>query len=294
MADAKTGSSKGKDASVDTGQSSHGVASSGLTSIEQRLNDPNVAQSLNRLLDRLDSVAFFVESMDGFVRRGETIIDSISSTVDELKQSQSGDSLDLLQKTPQMFKTGTDLAQAAAVMNVGRLNESKVLERLTDASTLEALNKLLDQLPLISFLMQALSDFMERGEVVADNLAGVVQELHLKEMDPTKVVKLMESLPKLQEAGEKLLASDLLGDNLHKLMDAGTSVLQSGMLDEHIVNRLGMLGKQTIAAYDEAASRPVQPVGGLFAMLRVMKDPDVQKVLGFGVAFAKAFAKNIK
>ncbi len=104
----------------------------------------------------------------------------------------------------------------------------------------------------------------------------------------------MESLPKLQEAGEKLLASDLLGDNLHKLMDAGTSVLQSGMLDQHVVNRLGSLGKQAIAAYDEAASRPVQPVGGLFAMLRAMKDPDVQKVLGFGLAFAKAFAKNIK
>ncbi len=145
MADVKTGLSNGKEAG----------SNSGMSSIEQRLNDPNVAQSLNRLLDRLDSVAFFVESMDGFVRRGETIIDSISSTVDELRHSQSGENLDLLQKTPQMLKTGSQLAEAAAVMNVERLNESKVLERLTDAATLEALNKLLDQLPLISFLMQA-------------------------------------------------------------------------------------------------------------------------------------------
>lgn len=269
-------------------------AAAGAAGLEQRLNDPNVAQSLNRLLDRLDSVAFFVESMDGFVRRGETIVDSISSTVDELRHSQASENMELLQKTPQMLKTGSQLAEAAAVMDLDRLNQSKVLERLTDASTLEALNTLLDQLPLVSFLMQALSEFMERGEVVADNLAEVVQELHLKEMDPAKVIKLMESLPKLQEAGDKLLASDLLGENLHKLMDAGTSVLKSGMLDEHVVNRLGELGKQTVSAYDEAISRPTQPIGGLFAMLRAMKDPDVQKVLGFGLSFAKAFAKNIK
>ncbi len=266
---------------------------SAMLALEKRMSDPAVADALNRLLDRLDSVAFFVESMDGFVRRGETIIDSITSTVDELRQAQTGESQQLFEKAPQWFKTGTQLADAAGAMNVSQLSQSRLLERLTDAGTLDALNRLLDQLPLIAFLTQALKDFLERGETVADNLAGVVQELHLKEMDPAKVVRLMESLPKLQEAGEKLLNSDLLGDNLHRLMDAGTGVLSSGLLDPKVIAPLAKVTQKAAEALDEASRAEIKPIGGLFAMLRAMKDPDVQKSIGFAVNFAKAFSKKI-
>ncbi len=38
--------------------------------LQERLNDPQVAEGLARLLDRVDSVSFAVEAVEGFVARG--------------------------------------------------------------------------------------------------------------------------------------------------------------------------------------------------------------------------------
>ena len=57
--------------------STNGVASSA-EQLHDRLNDPKTADALNRLLDRLDVVAFAAESMEGFISRGEVIADSVA------------------------------------------------------------------------------------------------------------------------------------------------------------------------------------------------------------------------
>jgi len=85
-----------------------------------------------------------------------------------------------------------------------------------------------------------------------------------------------------------------MGDGLPKVIDAGVSMVDSGMLDRQVVSTLGDLGKKTVETYNEVSSKPVPPVGGLFATLRATKDPDVQKSVGFFFAFAKAFAKHLK
>ena len=40
--------------------------------LQARLSDPRTIGALNRLPDRLDLIAFSVEKMDGFLRRGES------------------------------------------------------------------------------------------------------------------------------------------------------------------------------------------------------------------------------
>lgn len=203
---------------------------------------------------------------------------------------------ELIQKAPQLIETGTKLAEAAGAMDVDELARSKVLERLTDPATLETLNQLLDRLPLASFLLESLEGFIGRGETIADNLAGVVGELNLSEpkIDTSQLSSLLEALPKFREAGEKLLDSDLMGDGLPKVIDAGVTMVDSGMLDKEVVGILGDLGKKSAQTYQEVASKPVEPVGGLWATLKATKDPDVQKSVGFFFAFAKAFAKHLK
>ena len=75
--------------------STNGVASSA-EQLHDRLNDPKVADGLNRLLDRLDIVSFAVESMDGFIKRGEVIADSVTSTVGDLKGVGDESTLELI------------------------------------------------------------------------------------------------------------------------------------------------------------------------------------------------------
>ena len=56
--------------------------------LKERLSDPHVTANLNRLLDQLETITFAVESIDGFVRRGEVIADSLAEGVAELKQAE--------------------------------------------------------------------------------------------------------------------------------------------------------------------------------------------------------------
>lgn len=263
--------------------------------LQERLNDPEVIDGLARLLNHLEAVTFAVESVEGLMRRGEVISDSIASGVSELRNADTEPATDLLSRAPQMLKTGTKLADAATDLDVEELTRSKVLERLTNPTTLATLNQLLDKLPLIAFLLESLEGFIQRGETVADNLAEAIGELNLSEhkIDFSQIAPLMETLPKMAKAGEKLFESELMGKDFPKVIDAGVTMVDSGMMDKDIIQILGDLGKKGAETYKEVTREPIQPVGGLFATLKATKDPDVQKSLGFFFAFAKAFARHL-
>ena len=275
--------------------STNGVASSS-DQLNERLNDPKTVDALNRLLDRLDTVTFAIESLEGFVSRGEVIAESVAASVNDMKERADEKTLEMIQKAPRMLETGARLAAAAEAIHVDELAQSKVLERLTEPQTLATLNQLLDRLPLAAFVLESLEGFINRGETIADNLSDAVGELNLSEakLDTRQITALLEALPRFKEAGEKLLESNLLGEGLPKVLDAGVSMVDSGMLDQEVVTILGELGKKSSQAYQEAAAKPVEPVGGMWATLRATRDPDVQKSLGFFFAFAKAFAKHLK
>lgn len=63
------------------------LAISPADALRDRLDDPQVAQSLNNLLDHADLLAILVTGVAGFVRRGDEISDSLAAAVGELNLS---------------------------------------------------------------------------------------------------------------------------------------------------------------------------------------------------------------
>ncbi|WP_179475077.1 DUF1641 domain-containing protein [Mycolicibacterium vinylchloridicum] len=61
------------------------IAISPADQIRDRLDDPTVAAALNTLLDHADLLAVLVSGLDGFVRRGDLIADSLASAVSDFK-----------------------------------------------------------------------------------------------------------------------------------------------------------------------------------------------------------------
>lgn len=59
------------------------VAISAADALRDRLDDPRIAESLISLLDHADLLAIIVAGLDGFIRRGEEIGESLLSAVDE-------------------------------------------------------------------------------------------------------------------------------------------------------------------------------------------------------------------
>lgn len=279
----------------ETGNSVPGNPAYGTDLLQQRLNDPRIAEGLSRLLDRIDSVSFAVEAVEGFVARSEVIADSVAESVQELHHADPGWK-NLLKQAPQMAETGAKLAIASQDINIEELQKSNLLQRLSDPQTLTLLNSLLDRLPLVAFLAESMEGFIRRSETIADNVTDMVQDLKLGEtkIDLDSLKALAEQLPKLQAVGEQLLNSDLAGEGLPKAVNASVNLLNSGMLDKNVVDTLGHVGRLASQTYQEVSAQPVKPVGGIFAMMRAAKDPDVQKSVGFAFAFAKAFAKHLK
>lgn len=267
----------------------------GTERLQQRLNDPRVAEGLSRLLDRIDSVSFAVDAVEGFVSRGEVIIDSLTETANELRYTENNKWSNLATQAPELIETGAKLASVSKAIDVDEVQRSKILERLTEPNTLAQINSLLDRLPLIAFLAESTEGLIRRGETIADNLSGMVGELKLNEGTAgDRLGSLFEMLPKMQAVGEQVLGSELAGADLPKAIDAGHAVLNSGIMDKQVIETLGRVGKMFADAYQQVSSQPVQPVGGFWATLRATKDPDVEKTLGFAFAFAKAFAKHLK
>ncbi len=268
--------------------------------LQERLSDPRIADGLNRLLDRVDTIAFAIEAFEGFVARGEVITNSLASAVSEIKtaerQTGATGQLDaLINQAPGLLNTGAKLASVSQQAHLDDLEQSRLVQRLTEPETLAILNNLLDKLPLMAMMIEALDGFVRRGDTIAENVAGIVHELKLNErnFDTDKLVDFLKSLPKLQEMGEHLLNSGLADDGLPKVIDAGVSVINSGMLDKEVVTTLGELGRKAVHTFLEVKQQKPAPIGGLWATLRASKDPDVQKSVGFFFAFAKAFAKHL-
>ena len=263
--------------------------------LQQRLNDPRVAEGLSRLLDRIESVSFAVDAVEGFVSRGEVIIDSLTESANELRYAENNKWSNLAHQAPELLETGAKLANASKAIDVDEVQRSKILERLSDPNTLAQINSLLDRLPLIAFLAESTEGFLKRGETIADNLAGMVGEMKLNERSGVENLgSMLELLPKMQAVSEQVLGSELAGADLPKAIDAGHAMLNSGIMDKQVIETLGRVGKMLTDTYQNVSSQPVQPVGGFWAIMRASKDPDVEKSLGFAFAFAKAFAKHLK
>lgn len=264
--------------------------------LQQRLNQPEVAAGLNRLLDHIDSVSFAVEALEGFVARGETIIESVTDTVGDLRKAEPGRFNQLVQQAPELMETGTKLAQSTKGIDFDELERSQIVRRMTEPETLKQLNELIDRLPLIAFLVESLDGFLQRGDTIIENVAALAGDLKRSEveLDLEQIKGLMATLPKLQKAGEQILNSKLMGDNVEKVIQAGVNMIEAGMLDQDVVEALGDVGRKAVDTYHEVNEKPVPPVGGLWGMMRAARDPDVQKTVSFFVAFSKAFAKHLK
>ena len=70
--------------------------------------------------------------------------------------------------------------------------------------------------------------------------------------------------------------------------DSWQELMQSGLLDEEAIQVVGAMG----CALKETRRAPARSLKPMQA-LRAMKDPEVQKSLGFLVGFAQAFGKHL-
>lgn len=273
--------------------SAAGVAITPQERLQARLADPETIDGLNRLLDRVDLMAFMLEAVDGFIRRGDTVVESIADGVREVRASADlGDASALIDSLPALARSGAEIAELTTRPAFHNLVHSGLLDRLGDPRTLKLLETLFDKLETAVFLLEALDGFLRRSNEIADSASSLVGELRNTSagVDLSEITRLAERTPKIMEALGRLTETRAL-ERVPDVVNAGVTLAEAGMLDPQVVRVLGEVGHSLAAAYDDAKSQPPARMGAL-GLFRALGDPEVQKVLGLLVSVARRVGRD--
>ncbi len=163
-----------------------------------------------------------------------------------------------------------------------------VTEAATNPRALAAVERLLKN-PAV---LEQLADLAEQAPgVVAgaiDTFDGVVARLAERGIDfNERVILLTKALESLSDPVIIHLLQTVLsrGCDLSRLVD---TLLESGVFDQEAVE---VVGSTSVAVVQTRASKPA-PVGAFGAFFSLF-DNDVQRSLGFAIAFAKTFGKRL-
>ncbi len=162
----------------------------------------------------------------------------------------------------------------------------ELIQRLDDPQIASSLALILDHADLLATLITGLDGLIRRGEVIGDSLAAGVAEV--REYAASNGQRPWPSIDvaALSDTATRLSAA---------VVDATPAMdrlLHSPLTDPRTAEFLAQVGEALLEGQEAAADDPRGPKG-IFALMRVTKDPDVSRGLGFIIHIARAFGKRL-
>lgn len=145
-------------------------------------------------------------------------------------------------------------------------------DKLNDPVVANALTSLLDRADLIAVLVDSLDGFIARTEVIGDSLADGFSEMR-------NTVAGNESLQKVSA-------------DVPRILDTATRLVSSDLMDPAAVDRISVLARGLVRGGDTYERNPVE-IGGALALLKLLKDPDINRAISYFATVAKAMGQEI-
>jgi hypothetical protein len=163
----------------------------------------------------------------------------------------------------------------------------EVVARLDDPRIASSISLILDHADLLATIIVGLDGMLRRADVIGDNLAAGVAEV--KELAGSG------QRPWPWPSIDLAALSDTITRLSTAAVDAGPAIerlLHSPLTDVKTADVLADLGEALLEGREAAAADPRGPKG-IFALMRVAKDPDVSRGLGFMIHIARAFGQRL-
>lgn len=180
----------------------------------------------------------------------------------------------------------------------------RVRARLSEDRTLEAFDRLLQRIDTLEMAVTQLTMIMQQGPGLVAMAGDIVDEAYRKA--DTQGVNIDERIRVALQLAEKLTQPQMteqldallkLGEQLPGMVAMTVDMVDEGM-KQAIANGFDpqeladTAGAASVALTQAKAEAPAK-VGGIFGLLKMIKDPDRQKGLGFLMNFLKHFGRNI-
>lgn len=299
---------------VDTLPDVHHGQTNGTPDLQERLHEPEIAASLDRLLSKIEKIEQAINRLEDVVMSAPGMVSMAADTFDDVYREVS--------------EQGIQLEERARV-------GASLLMRLTDPSTAGHLENLLDRVETLSATLEQAPNMVSMAADTVDNIISaaaangidVEQRLRislelLERLTEPKtaatLTTLMDNMDKLEamlEQGPGVIAMALdtvddmyrgtisLGINpeavVKRTIDAASSLadlvqsdevkalMESGMLDPRTLTTLGHAATALVESRDQ--QRKIGPVG----LLQALGDPSVQYTLGFLITFGQRFGQSL-
>ncbi|MCA9836862.1 MAG: DUF1641 domain-containing protein [Trueperaceae bacterium] len=284
--------------------------------LQKRLQEAQTEEVLHRLLDRLDGIERSLEQLSMLNQEAPAFTATVADTVDSMVQRLHGQGIDinerlenslvLLEKLTtsetssvlnQVLSRMDKLEQALALLDslpntlaamgdtaddlVGRMQRSGInvneraqgalglLEKLTEPKTLAALNQMVTKLDSLGPLIELAEQVPSLAAIAMDSVDGLMEKVRQSGFDMNGTANALMHL-----------AANLGPEQIKAL----SSLIKPEVLEQ-------LLAMTT--ALEATEQQPIKQVGPM-NMLGEMRDPDVQRALGFFLAFAKQFGQELK
>ena len=155
---------------------------------------------------------------------------------------------------------------------------------LADPEIRQSLAVIVANAPTLAALASMGSGLLQRGPEIADNINASILQLRASEGGESTIAQIgpaLGALAKLAPVAETLAART---DTIQGLLD-------SAILRPEIVDVVGTFGEAALEA-DRRTRGKQASVGNIFALNKVLKEPDVQETLAFLVEFARVFGQR--
>ncbi len=289
--------------------------------LQLRLNDPQTAVALNRLLDRIDALEETVDTLAGTVGQAPHMVAMMADVADETAQQAAARGIDLDERLHAALKIAEKLTEPRTVEVL-----SGLLERMDQ---LEALVQLADQAPGMVSMAADIADEAFGNAAAAgidvDERAKTALVLVEKLTAPENMAtltKLVDQMDKVdmavgmldQAPGMVAMGMDITDEVLRSAMEKGLDVdkfttqglsalvkfsslvaseefdalMDSGILDPGTIDIVSDVG-ETLA---ECRKDPPRRLG-VFGLMRALNDPDAKVAMGFLANFAHHFGHRI-
>jgi len=180
----------------------------------------------------------------------------------------------------------------------------RVQARLSEDRTLEAIDRLLMRIETLESAVGNLTTVMQQGPGLVAMAGDLVDEAY-RQAD-AKGVRIDQRLSVALQMAEKLTQPQV-AEKLDSLIQFGDQVpgmiaMTVDMVDESMKKAIASgfdphsvvgAASNVSTALTQAKAEPPAKIGGLFGLLRQLKDPDRQRGLGFLMNFLKHFGRNI-
>jgi hypothetical protein len=155
---------------------------------------------------------------------------------------------------------------------------------LADPEIRESLAVIVANAPTLAALAAMGTALLQRGPELMDNVNGVVQSLRDDLDDGSRGTNLRTAVTALAELAP-------VAETLASREETVRGLLDSAILRPEIVQVVGTFGEAALEADKRTRGRQAQ-VGSIFALNKVLKEPEVQETLAYFVEFARVFGKH--